>query len=244
MLRAAALPGEPERVAAGPGLLARRFGLTRSDDSRPVTGEHNVWLAPRPASFDSPELVTTTRIGISQGQDLPLRWYLRLSRSVSRRAKGDRTPSLSQAWFPSKCEVAADERLAPSPHSRSGGLLQGGLRRGCSSWRSGFVPCPSPVPANFPALQGRLVATLFFEPSTRTRSSFELAAKAPFSRCAELFALQQLSEQGGKRAGYRPHLCGHGRGCVGGPPSVHWGAPAIGGGSGVGWGAHGGAQRR
>jgi aspartate carbamoyltransferase catalytic subunit len=28
-----------------------------------------------------------------------------------------------------------------------------------------------------PALQGRLVATLFFEPSTRTRSSFELAAK-------------------------------------------------------------------
>ena len=28
-----------------------------------------------------------------------------------------------------------------------------------------------------PALQGRLVTTLFFEPSTRTRSSFELAAK-------------------------------------------------------------------
>ena len=28
-----------------------------------------------------------------------------------------------------------------------------------------------------PALQGRLVATLFFEPSSRTRSSFELAAK-------------------------------------------------------------------
>ncbi|MFM7169829.1 MAG: aspartate carbamoyltransferase, partial [Cyanobium sp.] len=28
-----------------------------------------------------------------------------------------------------------------------------------------------------PALQGRLVTTLFFEPSTRTRSSFELAAR-------------------------------------------------------------------
>ncbi len=28
-----------------------------------------------------------------------------------------------------------------------------------------------------PALQGKLIATLFFEPSTRTRSSFELAAK-------------------------------------------------------------------
>ncbi len=28
-----------------------------------------------------------------------------------------------------------------------------------------------------PALQGKVVANLFFEPSTRTRSSFELAAK-------------------------------------------------------------------
>ena len=102
LLRAAVLPNEAERVAAGPGLLARRFGLTRSDDSQPVTGEHDVWLAPRSASFDSPELVTTTRIGISQGKDLPLRWYLRSSRSVSRRARGDRMPSLMQAWLPSQ----------------------------------------------------------------------------------------------------------------------------------------------
>ncbi len=100
LLRAAALPHEPERVAAGPGLLTRRFGLTRSDDTQPVTGEHDAWLAPRPASLNSPELVTTTRIGISQGKDLPLRWYLRSSRSVSRRSKGDRLPSLMQAWLP------------------------------------------------------------------------------------------------------------------------------------------------
>ena len=100
LLRAIAVPGEPERVAADPGLLARSFGLDRGDDSCPVTGEHDVWLAPRPASLASPVLVTTTRIGISQGQELPWRWYLQLSRSISRRALGDRQPSFDQAWSP------------------------------------------------------------------------------------------------------------------------------------------------
>ena len=40
-----------------------------------------------------------------------------------------------------------------------------------------FRAIPSRGPRRLPALQGRLVATLFFEPSTRTRSSFELAAR-------------------------------------------------------------------
>ena len=100
LLRAVALPGEPERVAAGPGLLARRFGLDRSDDSSPVTGEHEAWVAPRAATFSSPTLVTTTRIGISEGELLPFRWYLKFSRSVSRRARGDRIPAVDQAWSP------------------------------------------------------------------------------------------------------------------------------------------------
>ena len=95
-----AVPGEPERIAAGPGLLARRFGIDRGHDSRPLTGQHDVWLAQRPASLASPTLVTTTRIGISQGEQLPLRWYLQASRSVSRRAKGDRTPPTALAWIP------------------------------------------------------------------------------------------------------------------------------------------------
>ena len=40
-----------------------------------------------------------------------------------------------------------------------------------------FKDVPSTGTRKLPALQGRLIATLFFEPSTRTRSSFELAAK-------------------------------------------------------------------
>jgi aspartate carbamoyltransferase catalytic subunit len=40
-----------------------------------------------------------------------------------------------------------------------------------------FRSLPSSGARRLPALQGRLMTTLFFEPSTRTRSSFELAAK-------------------------------------------------------------------
>ena len=101
LLRAVAMPGEGERVAAGPGLLARRFGLDRGDDSLAITGENDVWLAARPSSLVRPTLVTTTRIGVSQGEHLPLRWYLQSSRSVSRRAKGDRRPKPGLAWWPS-----------------------------------------------------------------------------------------------------------------------------------------------
>jgi DNA-3-methyladenine glycosylase len=89
-------------VAAGPALLARRFGIDRSDDTQPVHPAQGLWIAPRPAALahlkPAAELLQTTRIGISQGQDLPWRWYLRASRSVSRRAKGDPTPRIEQAF--------------------------------------------------------------------------------------------------------------------------------------------------
>lgn len=96
LLRAAELPGEPERSAAGPGLLARRFGIDRSHDGEPLDAMRGLWLAPRPPALALPadDLVQTTRIGISQGQELPWRWYLRRSRAVSRRAPGDRLPPL------------------------------------------------------------------------------------------------------------------------------------------------------
>ena len=100
LLRAAALPDEPERVAAGPALLARRFGINGRHDAQPVDPEAGLWLAARPpgwAALGASDLIQTTRIGISQGQDLPWRWYLRASRSVSKRARGNRTPSRAEA---------------------------------------------------------------------------------------------------------------------------------------------------
>jgi DNA-3-methyladenine glycosylase len=104
LLRAVAIPGEPERMASGPGLLARNFGIDRSFDRRPLRPSSGAWLAPRPAGFaawlaGSP-LLATGRIGVSQAQELPWRWYLRASRSVSRRARGDRTPRPDQAFRP------------------------------------------------------------------------------------------------------------------------------------------------
>ena len=94
LLRAAELPGEPERRAAGPGLLARRFGIDRGHDGAPVEALGGLWLAPRPPALPlaADALMQTQRIGISQGRELPWRWYLRRSRAVSRRAAGDRPP--------------------------------------------------------------------------------------------------------------------------------------------------------
>jgi DNA-3-methyladenine glycosylase len=100
LLRAVSLPGEPELVAAGPALLARRFAIDRGHDAQRVDPAGGLWLAPRPEWLQplGPDmLMQTTRIGISQGQELPWRWYLRASRSVSRRARGDRAPALADA---------------------------------------------------------------------------------------------------------------------------------------------------
>ncbi len=101
LLRALALPNEPERIAAGPALLAKRFGITRAHDSLQISRENGLWLAKQPSIKNNLNIVNTTRVGISQAKDLPWRWYMQYSRSVSKREKGDKTPELANAWIPS-----------------------------------------------------------------------------------------------------------------------------------------------
>ena len=102
LLRAIALPDEDERIASGPGLLAKRFELTKSHDSLPISIENGLWLTERASSESMQEVIQTTRIGISKAQDLPWRWYMQNSRSISNRAKGDPCPSKMKAWTPQK----------------------------------------------------------------------------------------------------------------------------------------------
>ena len=102
LLRAVAIPGEPDRVAAGPALLARWFGIDRSHDAHSLHPDRGLWFAPRPpnlAGLTAADLMQTSRIGISQGQVLPWRWYWRASRSVSRLAKSDRQPPCNELMF-------------------------------------------------------------------------------------------------------------------------------------------------
>jgi len=44
------------------------------------------------AILEEKDLIQTTRIGISKAKKIKWRWYLKNSRSVSKRLKGDRTP--------------------------------------------------------------------------------------------------------------------------------------------------------
>ena len=105
LLRAISMPGEDERIASGPGLLAKRFGLTKDNDNSPVSVENGLWLAESSLKINMKKIVKTKRIGISKAKDLEWRWYMQNSRSVSKRAKGDYMPSRSSAWQPTMIET-------------------------------------------------------------------------------------------------------------------------------------------
>jgi DNA-3-methyladenine glycosylase len=72
---------EARQLCSGPGKLTAALGITRALNGANVTqgGEFAVRSGPAP-----PEIVTTTRIGITKCADWPLRFYEKGSRFVSR----------------------------------------------------------------------------------------------------------------------------------------------------------------
>lgn len=84
-------PKAQHRAAAGPGKLCRLFEIDRTLNGIDLAESQPLWLEHRQPEIQmwlnqSPEaIVQTTRIGISQGVELPWRWYLSDSRAVSKR---------------------------------------------------------------------------------------------------------------------------------------------------------------
>lgn len=82
---------KPHRAAAGPGKLCRILQINTSLTAQPLCPGNSLWLEHRSPEWqeklagDRLTIVQTTRIGLTQGVDLPWRWYIKESRAVSRR---------------------------------------------------------------------------------------------------------------------------------------------------------------
>ena len=56
-----------------------------------------MWIAKSELKYEKEDLVQTTRIGITKAKNIKWRWYLKNSRSVSKREKGDRRPTFKNS---------------------------------------------------------------------------------------------------------------------------------------------------
>ena len=61
-------------------------------NSLEVLNNDSLWISQKDSTLKQKDLIKTTRIGISKAKNIKWRWYLKNSRSVSKRAKGDKTP--------------------------------------------------------------------------------------------------------------------------------------------------------
>lgn len=84
-------PKQRDRVGAGPGKLCRTLDITLQMTAQPLHPRFGLWLEHRTSSFQKDlesahlSMQQTTRIGLSQGTDIPWRWYLQDSPAVSKR---------------------------------------------------------------------------------------------------------------------------------------------------------------
>ena len=81
--------------------MAKRFGLNKNFDNLHLSPANDFWISEGENLTRMGNIVQTTRIGISQAKDIPWRWYLKSSRSVSKRVRGDRIPPKNKCWEPS-----------------------------------------------------------------------------------------------------------------------------------------------
>ena len=92
LIRAVFIPQKNERLASGPGLVTKTFGIDTSLNSLEVLNNKSLWISRRDSTIKRKDIIQTTRIGISKAKNIKWRWYLKSSRSVSKRLQGDKTP--------------------------------------------------------------------------------------------------------------------------------------------------------
>ena len=92
LIRSVFISKKNERLASGPGLVTKTFGVDMSFNSIEVINNKSLWISPRDYTLEEKYVIQTKRIGISKAKNIKWRWYLKNSRSVSKRLKGDRTP--------------------------------------------------------------------------------------------------------------------------------------------------------
>ena len=97
LIRAVFIPNKNERVAAGPGLVTKVFEVDNKLNSLNILDNKFLWISKRDIHLDKKDLIQTTRIGISKAKNIKWRWYLKRSRSISKREKGDRNPKLKNS---------------------------------------------------------------------------------------------------------------------------------------------------
>ena len=92
LIRSVFISNKNERLASGPGLVTKAFGVDLSFNSLEIVNNKSLWISQRDTTLEKKDLIQTTRIGISKAKNIKWRWYLKNSRSVSKRLKGDKTP--------------------------------------------------------------------------------------------------------------------------------------------------------
>ena len=97
LIRAVFISNKDDRVAAGPGLVTKAFEVDNKLNSLKVFDNKYLWVKKGDTYLEKKDLVQTTRIGISRAKNLKWRWYLKMSRSISKRQKGDRNPKLKNS---------------------------------------------------------------------------------------------------------------------------------------------------
>jgi len=92
LIRSVFIRNEDERISSGPGLITKKFLINKSFNGLKSYDNLYLKILKRDIKVSKGDILQTTRIGISKAKDLKWRWYLKSSRSISKREKGDNNP--------------------------------------------------------------------------------------------------------------------------------------------------------